>query len=194
MDFESAKTYIIKRLDEELNPDLKYHSLNHTIDVYHAASNLARMEGVKSKDLVLVKIAALYHDAGLLYKYRGHEEISCLIVQDVLPQFGFAKNEIKSISDMILATRIPQKPYSLLDKIICDADLDYMGRDDFFMNAMRLKHEWMDYGIITNLKQWYVIQIEFLRNHKYFTNSAIKLRQKKKMQHLLEIKELFDQQ
>ncbi|MDD3876456.1 MAG: HD domain-containing protein [Bacteroidales bacterium] len=191
IDFEGAKSYIIARLREELNPDLKYHSLNHTIDVYNAATNIAKMEGVKDKDLGLLQMAALYHDSGLLYKYKGHEEISSLIVQDILPKFGYSKNDISSISSMILATCIPQHPHTLLEKIICDADLDYMGRDDFFMNAMRLKHEWMDYGIITNLKQWYSIQVEFLQNHKYFTNSAIKLRQEKKMLHLLEIKELF---
>jgi len=191
IDFKGAKAYIIEKLTNELNPDLKYHSIAHTIDVYHAATNLAKMEQVSEKDLLLVQTAALYHDAGLLIKYREHEQISCSFVKESLPLYGYKKCDIKTICQMILATRIPQEPHTLLDKILCDADLDYMGRDDFFMNAMRLKHEWMDYGIITSLKQWYLIQIDFLQKHSYFTNSAIKLRQEKKLIHLSQIKEMM---
>lgn len=191
MDFEGAQKYIIKRLKKELNPDLKYHSLDHTLDVCKASVVLAKMEGVSGKNLLLIKTAALYHDAGLLIKYKEHETISCLIVKEVLPRFNFKTKDINLICGMIMATRIPQQPYNLYDKILCDADLDYMGRDDFFMNAIRLKHEWMNYGIITTLKQWYHIQIDFLEKHRFLTNSAIKLRQEKKMLHLAQIKELL---
>ena len=30
------------------------------------------------------------------------------------------------------ATKIPQTPLTKLEEIICDADLDYLGREDFF--------------------------------------------------------------
>ncbi len=191
IDIESARKYILDKLKNELNPDLKYHGVLHTIDVYNSATVLAAMENINGRDLILIQTAALYHDSGFLIKYKGHEEISVLIARDVLPQYGYKKEDIDIIAQMIMATRIPQTPISHLDMILSDADLDYMGRDDFFMNAMRLKHEWMIYGIITSLKEWYLIQRDFLQKHTFFTPSAIRLRQEKKMLHLSQIKELL---
>lgn len=191
LNYQGAKEYILNKLKEELNPDLKYHSISHTIDVFNSATILAAMENIDGKNLILLQTAALYHDSGLLIKYKGHEDISVLIVQETLPKFGYKEEDIEIICQMIISTKIPQAPQSHLDQILSDADLDYMGRDDFFMNAMRLKNEWMDYGIITSLKEWYLIQNDFLQKHNYFTKSAIKLRQKKKIVHLSQIKELL---
>ena len=191
LDFEGAKNYILNKLKNELNPDLRYHSISHTIDVFNSATVLAAMENVNGRNLVLLQTAALYHDCGLLIKYKGHEDISVLIVKDTLPKYGYKDSDIEIICEMIMSTKIPQSPQSHLDQILSDADLDYMGRDDFFMNAMRLKHEWMDNGIITSLKEWYIIQKDFLQKHNYFTTAAKKLRQEKKMIHLSQIKELL---
>jgi len=191
IDFQGAKEYILDKLKTELNPDLKYHSISHTVDVFNSATVLASMENINGKSLLLLQTAALYHDSGLLIKYKGHEDISVLIVHETLPNFGYSKEDIEIICRMIMSTKIPQAPQTHLDQILSDADLDYMGRDDFFMNAMKLKNEWMDYGIITSLKEWYIIQNDFLQKHKYFTKSAIKLRQEKKTMHLSQIKELL---
>lgn len=191
IDFESAKTFIIEKLKNELNPDLKYHNLAHTIDVYNSATILAAIENITGRHLLLLQTAALYHDAGFLIKYKGHEEISVLIAREELPKYGYKEDDLSLIESMIMSTRIPQTPSSNLDSILSDADLDYMGREDFFMNAMRLKQEWMDYGIITSLKDWYLIQRDFLQKHNYFTDAAKRMRQEKKMIHLSQIKELL---
>ena len=191
LNFEGAKKYILDRLKAELNPDLKYHSIYHTIDVFNSATVLAAMENINGRSLILLQTAALYHDSGLLIKYKGHEDISVLITREVLPKYGYTDEDIELISGMIMATKIPQSPQSHLDQILSDADLDYMGRDDFFMNAMRLQHEWMDFGIITTLTEWFIIQKDFLQKHNYFTMAAKRLRQEKKMTHLSQIKELL---
>jgi len=191
IDIEGAKKYILDKLKSELNPELKYHNLYHTIDVYNSATVLAAMENITGRNLLLIQTAALYHDSGFLIKYKGHEDISTLIALEVLPQFNYKTDDIDKVCSMIMSTKIPQSPETHLDMILSDADLDYMGRDDFFMNAMRLKQEWMDYGIITTLKEWYFIQREFMQKHSYFTKSANKMRQEKKMIHLSQIKELL---
>ena len=191
LDINGAKFYILEKLKAELNPDLKYHNLAHTIDVYNSATVLAAMENVNGRNLVLIQTAALYHDCGFLIKYKGHEEISVLMAREILPQYGYKSDDLEMISTMIMATKIPQAPQNIFAQILSDADLDYMGRDDFFMNAMRLKQEWMDYGIVTSLKEWYFIQREFLHKHTYFTNAAKRMRQEKKMIHLSQIKELL---
>jgi predicted metal-dependent HD superfamily phosphohydrolase len=188
MNFEGAKTYILDKLGKELNPQLTYHSVDHTLDVLQSAIRLAEMEHVAAEDLVLLKTACLFHDTGMLVTYKGHEEASVQICNDTLPLFGYNPGQIKAVTEMILTTQLPQSASYNLDKILCDADLDYLGRPDYFMIAHKLKYEWEVLDIYkTSLHQWYKIQKDFLTNHRYFTPSAIETRQESKLQNLGEI-------
>jgi uncharacterized protein len=191
MNFEAARDFILNKLKTGLRSDLYYHCYSHTVDVYEAATRLATMEKINAVELVLLETAALYHDSGFLMGYNKHEELSILFVKEYLPEFGYSENEIEVICNMISATQLPQSPQTHLEKILCDADLDYLGRDDFFMVANKLLCEWNEYGMSTSLKNWYHIQAEFLNNNTYFTNSAIILRNEKKSIHLEQIKDLI---
>jgi predicted metal-dependent HD superfamily phosphohydrolase len=192
MDFAGVKNYILEKLERELNPDLVYHCLEHTLDVLNSAINIAEKEGVEGNDLILLKSAALFHDSGMLLTYVGHEEASAEIVQEVLPRFEFTAKEIDTISNMIITTKLPQSASNFLEKILCDADLDYLGREDFFMISHRLRYEWIALNINRlSLLEWYQLQVEFLESHQYFTNYAIKLRREKKALNLKEVKELL---
>jgi predicted metal-dependent HD superfamily phosphohydrolase len=188
MNYTAAKTFILKKLERELNPELTYHSISHTLDVLQSAERLALMENVSAEDLVLLQTACLFHDSGMLVTYRGHEEASVIIVRENLPGFGYTPHDIDRIANMIMDTKLPQCAVDPLEKILCDADLDYLGRQDFFMIAHRLKYEWAVMNINrTTLQDWYLIQREFLSAHKYFTRSAIHLRQEGKMENLHQI-------
>ncbi|NCU32591.1 MAG: phosphohydrolase [Candidatus Moranbacteria bacterium] len=141
----------------------------------------------------MVKTACLFHDSGMLKTYIGHEEASCELVSETLPKFGYLPEAIASINKMIMTTKLPQSAESQLEKIICDADLDYLGRDDFYMISHRLKYEWDIYNIRkTSLKEWYRLQIDFLKNHRFFTRSAITSREQRKQQNLMEIFEMLN--
>jgi class 3 adenylate cyclase/HD superfamily phosphodiesterase len=192
MRFVEAKKYLLSRLQKELKPNLYYHGIHHTIDVYEAVKRIAMHEKVSKKDLTLLKTAALFHDIGFIEKYKMNEDYSAFICRDVLPNFGYSKKDIEIICNMILSTTIPQCPKTLLEEILCDADLDYLGRDDFYVTAFTLQREWNEYGIILSLKEWHIQQLRFITNHKYFTKTAIKLREEKKFKHLLQIKEIID--
>jgi predicted metal-dependent HD superfamily phosphohydrolase len=191
MDNKGAEEYIIRRLEKELPEKLYYHNIKHTLDVTIAAVQYGIMENLTEEELLLVKIAALYHDSGFIIRYSNNEETSVHIVQDTLPAFEFTQNQIDQITKMILSTEIPQKPKTLLEKILCDADLDYIGRDDFFMNGICLQCEWNAHGRSISLKEWYIQELYFLQQHEYYTKSAIQLRQKKKLFHLKQIRELL---
>ncbi|MFH0896220.1 MAG: adenylate/guanylate cyclase domain-containing protein, partial [Bacteroidota bacterium] len=190
-DFNKARDYIINRLTHELNPNLFYHGVHHTLDVYDAAVRIAEMEKVTGEDLMLIKTAALFHDCGFLMKYRANEPSAVLITREVLPQFGYSQKQIELISQMIISTELPQHPITHLDMIVCDADLDYMGRDDFFMTALTLHREWNEYGLTHSIRQWYSQQIKFVEKHHYYTASAKLLRGKKKEMHIQQMKELL---
>jgi hypothetical protein len=188
MNYEAVEKYILARLEKELDPRLTYHSVFHTFDVLESAIRLAEMEKRTPEDILLLKTACLFHDTGMLVTYRGHEEASIEICRQTLPEFDYQLKDIELIAGMIMTTKLPQCASNSLDKILCDADLDYLGRPDFFMIAHRLKYEWDVLDIHpTTLQEWYQIQRSFLTAHRYFTVSARQLRQKSKLENLRQI-------
>lgn len=189
MEFLKAKTHIVKRLKKELPKYLLYHSTLHIKDVYNSVKRIALKEGIKGEDLKLVLIAAMYHDCGFVIQSKNHEKISCSIVRETLPDFGFSTNQINKICGMIMATKIPQSPKTHLEEILCDADLDYLGREDFFIIANHLYEELKCYKIVNTKKDWNFLQIRFLEQHNYFTKTAIEVRKPQKELYLKFLKE-----
>jgi hypothetical protein len=90
-----------------------------------------------------------------------------------------------------MATQLPQKPGSLLEQIMCDADLDSLGRDDFFITSHCLRLELAAYGQPTNVFEWYEKQLSFLQAHTYFTEVARSARDAGKRRNIQEIKKLL---
>ncbi len=183
--YDAAIDYALERLREELSPRLIYHSLRHTQhDVMPAARLLAKMSGLSVDDTHLVEVAAAFHDLGFIETYRDHEEASARLAGLVLPRFGFAPAQIEQIVSMILATRLPQSPVTLLEMIIADADLDVLGREDFFERNEVLRQEMARYHQGCDRREWLRNQLEFLQNHCYYTPAARSLRDRTKEQNL----------
>ena len=188
MKFEEAKAFILSRLREQLPDDLYYHGLHHTLDVCNSVEELAKAENVNGESLLLLKTAALFHDSGFLQQYINNEPVAVSIAEEYLPQFNYSTDQINIISKIILSTRIPQRPSNHVEEIMCDADLDYLGRDDFFQISETLKKEWLAYGLITNDEEYNHKQVQFFNQHNYFTQTARLTREPKKQKHLMELK------
>jgi uncharacterized protein len=172
-DFARARTYALARLEHELSPALCYHSVMHTRDdVVVAAERLAAQEGVAGEALLLLCTAAYFHDLGFVEQREQHELIGARVAAEALPQFGYRPDQIALIEGMILATRLPQTPYTPLERILADADLDVCGRDDFLTLNSCLRAELAAAGNATTDREWYSGQISFLRAHRYWTAAA----------------------
>jgi class 3 adenylate cyclase/ligand-binding sensor domain-containing protein/predicted metal-dependent HD superfamily phosphohydrolase len=189
INYRKAERHIMKILKAQLSPNLHYHGIHHTYDVVEAVERLAIMEGVLDEDIFVLKSAATYHDAGFVEQYDKNEPIGARMASDILPLYGYTEEQVSLVHDLIYATIIPHAPQTKLQQIICDADLDYLGRDDFHQIADTLRRELRDHGKINSDRLWDEIQVKFLEQHKYFTKSAIKLRQEKKNKHIEEIKQ-----
>jgi uncharacterized protein len=188
MQYNEAKKFILAKLKKELPKYLSYHSVEHIKDVHDSAKLIAKKEGVKGDDLTMLLTAALFHDSGFLVDQKEHEKLSCEVARKYLGDFGYTPEQVEVICGMIIATRIPQKPNTLLEQILCDADLDYLGRDDFFSIGDKLFAELSMYGMIDNEDQWNNLQIGFLEKHHYFTGTSLKLRKDKKDENLALVK------
>ena len=193
MNFYKAKKYILDRLKNELPNYLRYHGYHHTFDVFERTIEIASQEGINSEDdLTLLKTAALYHDSGFLSVYKGHEEASCLLVRDILPKYDYNEEQIEKICGMIQATKIPQEPKNNLEEIIADADLDYLGRSDFYSIANSLYEELSSLEVVKTEEEWNRIQVNFLEQHHFFTKTCINKRKAEKEKRLMELKKLVD--
>lgn len=188
MKYLAVKTFILGKLRRELPEKLRYHGYHHTLDVLRVAAQLCRQEGISPKETVLVKTAALFHDCGFVKnKHTDHEAVGCEIARGTLPNFGFSAVDIEKICAMIMATKIPQSPKNLTEQIICDADLDYLGRPDFYPIASSLFDELQAYQIIGDEKVWNKIQVKFLDDHRFWTKTNLRDREPEKRQRLAEL-------
>lgn len=164
------RQYILNRLKNELPAHYVYHTIEHTLDVCQAAQRIAEEENLPFYEQELLQTAALLHDFGYIEQAQGHEAISCDYAHQVLPEFGYTESEIKEICGIIMATKIPHAPSNHLGEILCDADLDYLGRTDFFDIGCKLFEEFLMFKIVESEKEWQEKQVSFLRMHRYYTD------------------------
>jgi class 3 adenylate cyclase/ligand-binding sensor domain-containing protein len=190
--YTKAERFILAKLKNELSPKLHYHSYDHSRDVTRQAERIAIGEGITDEDLFLLKTAASYHDAGFVKQYDKNEPVGAEMAQEILPKFGYTQAHIDRIKELIFVTQIPHQPKNKLEEIMCDADLDYLGRDDFHEIADRLRRELREHGKIDSDRKWDEIQVSFLTQHRYFTKTAISTRREKKMQNLQDIKDKLE--
>jgi uncharacterized protein len=178
------KSVILKKLEEELPKRFYYHSFSHTIDMHDSAARIAEFENINEDDKELVLVAAFFHDAGFIINRENHEMHSCTIANEMLPKFEYAPIEMEAVCKLIMATQMPVNPKSKLEEIICDADLDYLGRDDFKEIGDLLYRELSEDGMIEGEAAWNELQIRFLTNHRYFTAFGKTNREEKKQENL----------
>lgn len=201
IDYSGARQYALNRLDSELSPKLFYHCAAHTrYDVARASERLARLEGVPENDLRLLMTAVYFHDIGFTqlkettreaYRDLQHELLSAQIARRVLPEYGFGPQELDTIEGIIMATRLPQSPRNLLEKIIADADLDSIGREDFWSTSANLRIEMAAFGTLYTDYDWYEFQVRFLSGHSYFTDAAHQFRDEGKARNIQAVRKLI---
>ena len=185
---EKATQFILDKMARELPAYLNYHSVKHTKEVLLYVEELVVSEKIDDhNDLTILRTAAAFHDAGFLEAYVGHEEISCSIAQTFLPQFEYTEEEIQRICTIIMATKIPQEPQNKLSEILCDADLYYLGTNNYTAKAETLYLELYEAGLIKGREEWMHQQIKFLHAHHYFTQTAQQKLSENQHQNLLSL-------
>ncbi|MCB9241598.1 MAG: HD domain-containing protein [Flavobacteriales bacterium] len=159
------------------------------MDVLEAASAIGRDEGLSDHEWTLLKTAILLHDSGFMEGYQEHEERSCEIASQILPNYGYTEKDIEIIHGMIRATKIPQQPTNILENIIADADLEYLGTDRFDDISETLFQEWQNKDIIHSREDWDKAQIAFISKHRYFTDFCKAHREQAKWDNLDRVKQ-----
>ena len=177
MQFTDIQEKILDKLENELPENLHYHNVKHTVDVVTEVELIGWAEGCSDAEILILKTAALFHDAGHTISYEDHEFHATVIAREMLPQYGYSPDQVERICSVIMATKLPPKPSNLLESIICDSDLDYLGRSDFIPVSNTLFEELKAQNKMGSLNDWNKLQIKFISGHQYFTKTARNLRE-----------------
>jgi len=190
MNYHAAKAFIVDKLERELSANLTYHGLHHTLDVLRVTEELCLMEAIGAYEGMLLKTAALFHDSGFIKNNKDHETLGCAIAREHLPRYDYTPLEIERVCGMIMATKIPQSPGNFLEAILCDADLDYLGREDFFDIGSTLFEELKTYRVLQREEDWNRLQVSFLEKHPFFTPTNQRRRAPRKQVYLEQLKQV----
>ncbi len=189
--FTDIQEIILDKLEMELPDYLFYHNVKHTVDVVTEVELIGWAEGCSDEEILLLKTAGLFHDVGHTVVYDGHEYQGTLIAREMLPKFNYTPGQIEKICEVILSTRLPPMPANLLEEIICDSDLDYLGRSDFIPVSNTLFEELKAQNKMGSLNEWNKIQVKFISGHQYFTRTARSLREVNKQLQIDRIQSLI---
>ncbi|HPI69091.1 MAG TPA: adenylate/guanylate cyclase domain-containing protein [Bacteroidales bacterium] len=189
--FTDIQEIVLDKLEKELPDYLYYHNVKHTVDVVTEVELIGWAEGCTDEEILLLKTAALFHDAGHTIEYDNHEYHSTLLAREMLPFFNYDQEQIERICSIIMATKLPPNPKNLLEKIICDSDLDYLGRSDFIPVSNTLFEELRACKKMGSINDWNKIQVKFISGHQYFTKTARRLREVNKQLQIERIQSLI---
>jgi predicted metal-dependent HD superfamily phosphohydrolase len=175
--------YIRELFRDELPDGIKYHNADHTLHptkgVVAVANNIAMSENISEHDRELLITAAYFHDTGYIRAYEKNEPIAARMAGRILKLIGYKPNEVEKIQRMILLTDPEIEPNTRVEKILCDADLDNLGREDFLKLDGKLREGQHARGIdVSDDVKWYRNTLEFIKKHQYYTESQKKLREK----------------
>ncbi len=189
--FTDIQELVLDKMENELPDYLYYHNVKHTVDVVTEVELIGWAEGLADEEILLLKTAALFHDAGHTVEYDDHEFYGTQLVREYLPNYGYSEQQVEKICAIIMATKLPPRPEDIYQEIICDADLDYLGRSDMIPVSNTLYKELKEQHKIGTLNDWNKLQLMFISGHSYFTKTARSLREVNKQKQIERIKKLI---
>lgn len=166
---EKVKDYVIQFMTDHFTDNICYHNIDHTLEVVAACELIGRQTGISQSDMNKLIIAAWLHDIGYHAGFIDHEARSAEMARDYLTFIGFDASDIEIIANCILSTKIPQQPITILEWIICDADLFHLASEKFFEKSDLLWREFSFYDKNITKEQWIINSKKFVESHQYWT-------------------------
>lgn len=170
---QEVREFAVKILTAELPEGMTYHCLDHTKNVVEAALEIGKNSGLSEEELEILEVAAWFHDLGYKEDSRNHEAMGAELAGKFLAERDYPEDHIQKVKSAILATRLPQSPRTLIDEVLCDADLTHLARENYEEKSDLLKQE-IETLVKMQMtkKQWMEKNIIFLTQHRYFTAYA----------------------
>jgi len=168
---EEVKQHVLAYFNTHHDAKLVYHNLDHTKSVVEATMQIANHYQLNDKDFFIVTTGAWFHDTGYFEDSSNHEHKSAELAIEFLKEKQVPADIRDAVMQVILSTKMPQRPTNQLENILCDGDLFHLGSADFG-NKRKLMHKEME--LLTNVKigknEWRKKDIDFLESQHYHTD------------------------
>lgn len=186
-----AGVYISTLFQQKLPAWAVYHNLLHTQQTVEAAEELADGCKLAKSDTEIVLLSAWFHDAGYVDAVDGHEEKSMEIATKFLGEKNYPIERIEIVTNCIRATKIPQSPKTLLEEIVCDADMSHLGKKRFFgrSDLLRMEMELRTGSMFTDL-EWIQRNVDFASASRFFTPYARREWEGRRQKNLVALQEM----
>ena len=185
---QSVETYIEEYFKEKISADFVYHDVLHTKYVVEAASRIAEGYELTDKEKEIIQFAAWFHDTGYDQGADGHEQRSCDITTNYLTALNYPAEDLKKVINCIMATKWPQQPRTLLEEIVCDADLSHLGNEWYWDRCGKVRQEMLlTNGTVLSEQEWVDLELQFITNHHYHTEVAREFFDKEKEKHIKQL-------
>ena len=178
-----AEVFIAKLFRERLDSIFSYHNFEHTKNVVAGIETLCKAEEIDEETTTILLLAGWFHDAGYIESCDDHEAQSVKIAQEFLNSKGISEAIQRKVAELILATTYNYVPENQLEKIVKDADNVHLANKNYPNTLEQLRDEW-EHSIDKKYcnTDWFVLNIDFLKNHKFHTQFA-----QQNWQHLKEL-------
>lgn len=168
-----SEIFISKLFEDKLDSIFSYHNFEHTKNVVTGIETLCRSEKIDEETTTIMLLAGWFHDSGYVEGCENHEEQSVKIALEFLNAKGVAIDVQEKVANLILATKFEYEPKNQLEKIMKDADNVHLANENYPNTLEKLREEWeLSMSKKYCNTDWFVLNIDFLKNHTYYTQFA----------------------
>ena len=187
--YKKTEQHVRGLFNDNKSPELAFHNLGHTESVVESTKEIAQYYNLSENDMLVVYIAAWFHDTGYLFTDSAHhEEKSAELMQEFMKTQVPDESLVEKITECILATRIPRQHDTLLKEIICDADTYHLGTKKFKDNNKKVWQEFNTSGNVLTEIEWAFKTTDLLNSHQFYTKYCKDLLEKGKQKNMKKIK------
>ncbi len=184
----AAESYVGDFYKAHFSDKYVFHDFQHTREVVEATKQIAAGYPLSPQDNENLLLAAWFHDMGYIEGAEGHEMRSCNYARIFLEQHDYPKAEMEVVVECIRVTKIQELPNTLLEKILCDADLSHLGSKMYWEHCTRLRQElFLTQNIVMSESEWVNFELDFITQQQYYTEVAHELFDKRKQKHIRQL-------
>jgi len=184
---QETESYITDYFAKHISSEYVFHDLEHTVQTVAAARTLGEGFQLDDRDILLLLLATWFHDTGYSEGPKEHEERSCNNADHFL-RGKISDEELLIVFSLIRATKVPQAPQTVLEQIICDADLSHLGMEIYWDRTGKLRQEFiLARKTVMSEQDWVDFELNFMLNHNYHTVVANEFFNKRKAKHIQQL-------
>jgi HD superfamily phosphodiesterase len=192
--YKKVEAYVTELFERTPQPKLCYHNFAHTQRVVNRTKEIADHYNLIESDLVVLMVAAWFHDTGYLFdEVAMHEEKSAQVMRDFLKEYLPDNDVIHNIEECIMATKANAKPVNLLQQILVDADTYNFGTKEIDTTNKQVYDEYVSRNGYMSKKEWNRQTVKMLENHHYYTSYCKELLMDKKKKNIKKLKKSIEE-